>query len=184
MSILDAIERVSARADENGTVNVLIETPTGSRDKFDLDHETGLFGWSMQLPAGLTFPVAFGFVPGTLAEDGDPLDIALLVEGVFPQGVLVPCRLIGVLRARQDEDGDGTIETRNDRILAAPTLAQSFGNVTDVHDLRDGYYDELAAFFRRYNELIGRAFEAEDAGDREAAYVMLDKAIEAHGAGK
>ena len=182
MSVLDAIERVHPLADDEGTVNVVIETPTGSRDKFDLDHGTGLFTWSMQLPAGMSFPVAFGFVPGTLADDGDPLDIALLVEGVFPQGVLVRCRLIGVLRAKQDENADGEAETRNDRILAVPTLAQSFGNVEDVGDLREGYYDELAAFFRRYNELIGRRFEAEDAGDRAAAYVMLDEAMKAHGA--
>ena len=180
MSILDALARVRPLRDDEGTVNVLVETPTGSRDKFDLDHELGLFEWSMQLPSGMLFPFAFGFVPGTLADDGDPLDIVLLVEGVFPQGTLVPARLIGVLRARQDEDDDGEVDTRNDRVLAVPTLANSFGNVRDVGDLRDGYYDELVAFFEQYNRLIGRSFEPGEAGDREAAYHMLDEAIAKH----
>ena len=181
MSILNGLKLAGALADDEGTVNVLVETPTGSRDKFDLDHETGLFGWSMQLPAGLSFPFAFGFVPGTLAEDGDPLDVVLLVDGVFPQGVLVRSRLIGVLRASQDEDGDGSTDTQNDRILAAPTLAQSYGEVRDVGDLREGYYDELVAFFEQYNKLIGRAFDPGKPGDREHAYRMLDEAIARHG---
>ena len=161
----------------DGIVNVFIETPTGSRDKFDLDHETGLFEWSMQMPLGAAFPFSFGFVPHTLAEDGDPLDIILLVDGVMPQGVIVPSRLIGVLRAKQDEDGDGEAETRNDRVLAVPTLANSYSNVEDVHDLRPQFYDEIGAFFSRYNELIDRAFEAGEPGGRDAAYAALDDAV-------
>ena len=182
MSFLEALSKVRPLGDEKDVVNVLVETPTGSRDKFDLNHEVGLFEWSMQLPAGLSFPFAFGFVPGTLAEDGDPLDIVLLVDGVFPQGVLVPVRLIGVLRAKQDEDGDGDADTLNHRVLAVPTLANSFGNVTDVTDLREGFYDELVAFFEQYNRLIGRTFEAGEPGDRDDAYHMLHKSIDAHGA--
>ena len=182
MTILDGLAKVRPLAQDEETVNVLVETPTGSRDKFDLDHETGLFEWSMQLPAGLSFPFAFGFVPGTLAEDGDPLDIVLLVEGVFPQGVMVPTRLIGVLRARQDENDDGEVDTLNHRVLAVPTLANSFGNVSDVSDLREGYYDELVAFFEQYNRLIGRTFEAGEPGDRDTAYHMLRDAIQTHDA--
>ena len=173
----DAIKKISAKRDD-GSVNVFIETPTGSRDKFDLDHETGLFEWSMQMPLGAAFPFSFGFVPNTLAEDGDPLDIILLVDGVMPQGVLVPARLIGVLQARQDEDGDGEVDTRNDRVLAVPTLANSFSNVDDIRDLRPKFYDEISAFFSRYNELIDRAFEAGEPGSREDAYDALKRAME------
>ena len=180
MTILDGLAKVPPLKEDGETVNVLVETPTGSRDKFDLDHGTGLFEWSMQLPAGLSFPFAFGFVPRTLAEDGDPLDIVLLVEGVFPQGVIVPTRLIGVLHAKQDEDDDGEVDTLNHRVLAVPTLANSFGSVNDVGDLREGYYDELVAFFDQYNRLIGRRFEAGDPGDRDAAYHMLRESIDTH----
>ena len=172
-----AIKRIPAKRDDT-TVNVFVETPTGSRDKFDLDHETGLFEWSMQMPLGAAFPFSFGFVPNTLAEDGDPLDIILLVEGVMPQGVLVPTRLIGILKAKQDEDGDGDAETRNDRVLAVPTLANSYSTVNDIGDLRPKFYDEIGAFFSRYNQMIDRAFEAGEPGDRMEAYAALDRAIE------
>ena len=173
---LDALKRVPAKT-EDGDVHVFVETPTGSRDKFDLDHEYGLFEWSLQLPAGLVFPFSFGFVPNTLAEDGDPLDIILLVDGRFPQGTLVKSRLIGVVAASQDDDGDGEIETQNDRILAVPTLAQTYAKVNDISDLRDSFTDEMAGFFRSYNELIGRGFEAGDPLGRDAAYERLDAAI-------
>ena len=159
-------------------VNVFIETPTGSRDKFELNHDTGLLEWSLQLPLGLSFPFAFGFVPNTLADDGDALDICLLVDGVIPPGTIVPSRLIGVLTVSQDESGDGETDTRNDRILAVPTLAQSYGDVDDVHELRDGFYEEVARFFERYNQLIDRAFDFGEPGDRDEAYRRLDQAVE------
>ena len=176
---LDALAKVPPRAD-NGDVHVLVETPTGSRDKFDLDHEYGLFKWSLQLPSGLSFPFSFGFVPNTLAEDGDPLDIVLLVEGRFPQGTLVRSRLVGVLVASQDEDGDGRTETQNDRILAVPTLAQTYAKVDDISDLRDSFHDELSMFFRSYNELIGRGLDVAEPLGRDAAYERLDRAIARH----
>ena len=176
---LDALSRVPPRS-EDGDVHVLVETPTGSRDKFDLNHEFGLFEWSLQLPAGLSFPFSFGFVPNTLAEDGDALDIVLLVDGSFPQGTLVKSRLIGVLVASQDEDGDGEAETQNDRILAVPTLAQTYAKVDDIGDLRDSFHDELSMFFRSYNELIGRGLDVGHPLGRDAAYERLDRAIERH----
>ena len=171
-----ALRRVPARR-EDGAVQVFVETPTGSRDKFDLDHDTGLFTWSLQLPLGSTFPFSFGFVPNTLAEDGDPLDIILLVDGAMPQGVVVPARLIGVLPVAQDEAGDGEAGTRNDRILAVPTLAQSFGDAHDIDDLREGLYEEIGAFFASYNRLIAREFEYGDPLGADEAERRLEDAI-------
>ncbi|MGB7408093.1 MAG: inorganic diphosphatase [Pontixanthobacter sp.] len=179
---LDALKSVTPRRDgEDGRpdeVTVFIETPTSSRDKFDLDHESGLFRWSLQLPLGLSFPFAFGFVPNTLAEDGDPLDIILLVDGIIPQGTLVPTRLIGALPVKQDDSGDGTADTQNDRILAIPTLAQTYADVTHVDELRDGMVREIGRFFGRYNQMIGRDFSFEDALGPEEAYDRLGRAIE------
>ena len=177
MMFLDALRNVPTRASED-TVNVFVETPTGSRDKFDLDHECGLFRWSMQLPIGMAFPFSFGFVPNTIAEDGDPLDIALLVDGVFPQGTLCEARLVGVLAMTQDESGDGDAATRNDRILAVPTMARSYGDVKDLGDLRADYCEEIADFFRSYNKLIGRSMESGEPLGREEADRRLVEAIE------
>lgn len=171
------MQKVSPK-DDDGAVQVFVETPTGSRDKFALDHDTGLFKWTLQLPLGSSFPFSFGFVPNTLAEDGDPLDIILLVDGRMPQGTLVPSRLIGILPVTQDEDGDGDAGTQNDRILAVPTLAQTFGDTHDIGDLRDGFYEELGAFFASYNKLISREFEYGDPLGAEEAYRRLDDAID------
>ena len=118
-------------------------------------------------------------MPGTLAQDGDPLDVILLVDGIMPQGTLVSSRLIGSLRATQDEDGDGKAETRNDRILAVPTLANSYGDVEDIGDLRPKLYEEIGAFFARYNELIGRSFQTGEPGSAQDAQRQLDEAIAA-----
>ena len=174
---VEALAKVAPQT-EDGDVHVFVETPTGSRDKFELDHEHGLFEWSLQLPAGLVFPFSFGFVPNTLAEDGDPLDIALLVDGRFPQGTLVKSRLIGVLAVAQDDDDDGDVETRNDRIIAVPTLAHTHATVEDIGDFRDSFYDELSMFFRSYNQLIGRSVEFGEPLGRDAAYERLEDAID------
>ena len=173
----EALKKVPALR-EDDAVNVFVETPTGSRDKFDLDHDSGLFTWSLQLPLGSTFPFSFGFVPNTLAEDGDPLDIILLVDGCMPQGVVVQSRLIGVLPVTQDDAGDGELGTRNDRILAVPTMAQSFGDAHDIGDLRTGLYEEIGAFFASYNRLISRKFEYGDPLGADEACRRLDEAID------
>lgn len=84
---------------ENGTLNVVIETPRGHRNKYSFDHELGLFRLGGVLTAGAVFPFDFGFLPGTLAADGDPLDVLVLMdEPAFP-GCLIPARLLGAIEA-------------------------------------------------------------------------------------
>src|SRR5579863_1173159 len=105
--------------DKNGTWNVVIETPKGCRNKFDFEPETGGFMLSKALPRGMDFPYDFGFIPSTLAEDGDPVDVLVLMdEPAFP-GCRLSCRLIGVIEGEQTDDGK---TNRNDRLLA---VAQS-----------------------------------------------------------
>src|ERR671932_1198574 len=92
---------------DSGELQVLIETPKGSRNKFKFDEQLGRFRLSGVLPMGAVFPFDFGFVPATLAEDGDPLDVLVLMdEPAFP-GCLIPSRLLGAIEAEQTER-DGT----------------------------------------------------------------------------
>src|SRR4051794_37531839 len=87
-------------------VNVMVETPKGCRNKFKFDEFHGCFQLSSVLPVGSTFPYDFGFVPGTRADDGDPIDVLLLMdEAAFP-GCLVTARLIGVIQAEETKDGE------------------------------------------------------------------------------
>ena len=173
-----ALRDLPARADGDGHVHVFVETPAGSRHKLDLSHETGLLEWSLELPVGSVFPYAFGFVPNTLAEDGDPLDILLLADPGIPAGTVVVSRVIGVLRVRQDETGSGVPDTANDRVVAVPIMGNSYADVHDLPDLRSGFVDEIDGLFKRYNEMIGRAFDTEEPGGRGDAHALLDEAME------
>src|SRR5712672_4842173 len=95
-------------------IKVVIETPKGSRNKYAFDQDEKAFTLKKVLPAGMAFPYDFGFVPSTLAEDGDPLDVLVLMdEPAFP-GCVLSCRPIGVI---EGEQGKKKNKERNDRII-------------------------------------------------------------------
>src|SRR2546421_7155604 len=95
---------------------IVIETPKGSHNKYAFDEELGVFQLKGVLPEGMIFPYDFGFLPGTVGDDGDPLDVLLLMDDPAFCGCLVPSRMIGVIEAEQTET-DGKSE-RNDRLVA------------------------------------------------------------------
>src|SRR5262245_29945269 len=99
---------------ETGLVNVIIDTPQGSRIKFKYDEELGLFKLGKVLPLGASFPYDFGFIPSTYAEDDDPVDILVLMDEPAFSGCLLKVRLLGALEAEQTENGK---TNRNDRLL-------------------------------------------------------------------
>src|SRR5438309_6223198 len=101
--------RLEPMRKKDGLLQVIVETPKGSRNKFSFDVDQEIFSLKKVLPAGMIFPYDFGFLPKTLADDGDPIDVLLLMnEPAFP-GVLVPSRLIGVIEGEQI---DGKKRTR------------------------------------------------------------------------
>ncbi len=150
LSSLDVFEPNSGR------VNVIIETPKGSRNKFDYDEKLGLFKLGGVLPAGAVFPFDFGFVPSTTGGDGDPLDVLLLMDEPAFTGCLVEARLIGVIEAEQTErDGE---TTRNDRLIAVAAEAHTHREVRSVGKLNKRLVDEIEHFFTSYNEIKGKQF--------------------------
>jgi inorganic pyrophosphatase len=93
---------------KNDLVRVVVETPKGSRNKYAFDAQREVFTLKRVLPAGMAFPYDFGFVPQTEAEDGDPLDVLLLMEEPAFPGCVIDCRLIGMIEGEQQEkDGTG-----------------------------------------------------------------------------
>lgn len=136
--------------------NVVIETPRACRNKFKYDSERGLFSLSGVLPSGMSFPYDFGFLPGTLGEDGDPLDVLLLMDEPAFVGCLVPARLIGVIEAKQTEDGK---TTRNDRLVACAANCHNYSDVKNVKDLNDNLLHEIEQFFVSYNQTRGKKFK-------------------------
>ena len=156
----------------NGGINVFVETPKGSSHKYDLD-ESGLFRIAIELPEGQTFPFSFGFVPSTMADDWDPLDIILLTAGAVPAGALIESRLIGVLKMENDEDGK---MARNDRVVAVANMSRIYKDIETLSQTREGFAWDIELFFENYNRMIDRPFNIVGRGDKEEAYQMLKRA--------
>jgi len=153
------LARLSPWDAKSGALNVVIETSKGSRNKLKFDPDFGLFVLSKVLPRGLTFPFDFGFVPSTVGDDGDPLDVLLLMDEPTPPGSLVPARLIGMIEATQTEDGE---TERNDRLIAVAEKCHEHQDIHSVKDLSENLLREIEHFFVSCHELDGKRFKPVD----------------------
>src|SRR3954454_1230877 len=158
--------------DADGHVNVVIETPKGSRNKYGYDPDLGAFVFKAVLPEGSSFPYDFGFIPTTRGQDGDPLDILVLLDAPIAMGCLLTARLLGVIEAEQRE-ADGKTQ-RNDRRLGVATRARTHAHVRHLDELRPGFLDEVEAFFAHYNALSGRCFTPLGRGGPERARALVE----------
>ncbi len=141
---------------EKGLIDFVVETPKGARNKFKFDEELGQFRLCKVLPAGASFPYDFGFIPGTRGADGDPLDVLILMdESAFP-GCIVEGRLVGVIEAEQEDEGE---LIRNDRLVAVATEAHDYRDIKTLSDINDQLLKELEHFFESYNEAEGKTFK-------------------------
>ena len=137
-------------------VNVIIDTPRGSRNKFKFDEKLGCFKLSRILPAGHVFPYDFGSIPGTRGEDGDALDVLVVMdEPAFP-GCLITVRLIGVIVAAQTEKGR-TIS--NDRLIGVPQTIVNKPTIRKLSDIGTTRLEQIEHFFVSYNAAQNRRFE-------------------------
>jgi len=156
-----------------GLVQVIIETPKGSRNKFAFDVEQNIFIVKKVLPAGMTFPYDFGFLPRTLAPDGDPIDVLLLMdEPAFP-GIAVRARLIGIIEGEQT---DGKKRTRNDRLIAVAEVNHEYAYLKKLDDLPKKFLRELEEFFVNYHRLEGKEYKLLGCKKTGAAMRMIHKA--------
>jgi len=161
--------------EESDDLTVVIETPKGSRNKYNYEPRFDCLKLATVLPEGMIFPYDFGFLPSTLGDDGDPLDILVLMDApVFP-GCVIAARLIGAIEARQKEKG-GAWE-RNDRLIAVATHAQTHDETRSLADLRPRLVKEIKAFFGQYNELRNRKFEALDEVGPKQARRLVEEGI-------
>ena len=148
-----------APTDGDNKIQVIIETPKGSRNKYAFDTEQRVFALKKVLPAGMAFPYDFGFVPSTKAEDGDPTDVLVLMdEPAFP-GCLLKCRLIGIIEGQQGKKKTGN---RNDRIIAIEEANHSYARVRHVKELGKKFLKELEEFFVNYHDLQGQKYRILD----------------------
>ena len=156
-----------------GDVNVIVETPRGSRNKYSYDPESGVFLLKKMLPLGMRFPFDFGFIPGTQAEDGDPLDALILADETLERGTLVRCVVLGVIEASQ---GGGKTRERNDRIVVLPALQQGPRAPTRLKDVDPTCLDEIEAFFIHYTAHTGTHLRIENRAGPKRARELIEAA--------
>ncbi|NET01737.1 MAG: inorganic diphosphatase [Sphaerospermopsis sp. SIO1G2] len=137
---------------EQGVVNVLIEIPGGSKNKYEFDKDLNAFALDRVLYSSVKYPYDYGFIPNTLADDGDPLDgMVIMDEPTFP-GCVIPARPIGYLE--MIDGGD-----RDEKILCVPVKDPRYASVKSLDDIADHRLDEIAEFFRSYKNLEKKVTE-------------------------
>ncbi len=155
------------------TCRAIVECPKDSRAKYAFDPKTRAFAMKRLLPDGMSFPLDFGFVPGTLAPDGDPLDILVLNDEPACVGAMLECRLIGLIEGEQTEDGKKPV--RNDRVLAVACVSQLFDGVATTGDLGEGVLSNLTQFWVNYDALRGVAYKVVGVRGPKAAVAAVRK---------
>ena len=155
----------------------IIETPKGCRNKFDYDPDSGLFMLGGLLPEGMMFPFDFGFIPGTLGDDGDPLDILVLMDAPAHVGCLIEVRIIGIIKAEQTEDGK---TESNDRLLGVAVHSYDHEDLDSLDDVSKTLLDQLEEFFISYNKQRGKKFKVTGTGGPKKALAFLKAGIQAH----
>ena len=153
-----------------GLLHVVVDTPKGNPVKFKYDLEKRCYTIAHVLPPGMMFPFDFGSIPRTLGEDGDPMDVLILLEWPSFAGCVVPVRLVGVLEAEQTQEGK---TSRNDRLIGAAGRSRAYRDVRSLKDLPGKLLEELEHFFVSYNEERGREFKVVGRfGPRRAARLV------------
>jgi inorganic pyrophosphatase len=163
--------------DDEEFVNVVIETPKGCRNKYAFDQDEHVFRLKKVLPTGMTFPYDFGFLPSTEADDGDPVDVLVLMDEPAFTGCVVQCRLVGVIEGEQEE---GKETVRNDRLLAIETQNHAWAKIKHVDDLGKKFLKELEEFFVNYHRLSGKKYRVLDVKGPAAAQKCAEQGMKAN----
>jgi inorganic pyrophosphatase len=162
---------------KENTCRVVIETPKGRRNKFDYDPRLEAFTLGGLLPEGLSFPFDFGFVPSTVAEDGDPIDVMVLMDEPAHVGCVLVVRLIGIIEAQQTEQGK---TTQNDRLIGVAVHSYSHENVQSIGDVNKSILDQVQEFFISYNKSRGKKFKVLGVHGPSKALKRVQQAIGAY----
>jgi inorganic pyrophosphatase len=159
---------------EGGTIHVVVESPRGSTVKLKYDRHLGALTLSRALPAGLTYPHDWGFVPSTHASDGDPVDALVLSDAGTAPGVVIACRPIGVLEVEQNKRR-GSGRERNDRIIAVPQNLERFGLLRDVADLSERMRAEIVEFFVHASTFEDKALKVLGWSGPDRAFALVGR---------
>ncbi|MEO0374683.1 MAG: inorganic diphosphatase [Cyanobacteria bacterium P01_A01_bin.17] len=155
-----------------GIVNVLIEIPAGSKNKYEFDKDMQAMALDRVLFASVQYPYDYGFIPNTLADDGDPLDgMVLMDQPTFP-GCVIAARPIGMLE--MIDGGD-----RDEKVLCVPAEDPRYNEVTSLKDIAPHRLEEIAEFFRTYKNLEKKVTEILGWQDVDKVNPLVKECIEA-----
>ncbi len=167
---MDPWKDIAVGKDVPRVVNAVIEIPMGSRNKYELDKETGLIRLDRVVYSSVSYPGDYGFIPRTLWEDGDPLDVLVITRFSSHPLIIMEVRPIGVMQIIDDSE-------RDDKIIAVPVGDPFFNKVEDVNDLEPHILDEIKNFFEIYKQLQNKVVKVEKLLSREEAYKSIEHGI-------
>ena len=158
-------------------MNVIIEIPHGSMNKYEIDKETGLIALDRVLHTAQQYPFDYGFVPQTLWDDGDALDVILLTTQPLMPGILVHARPVGILPMVDGGEKD-------EKVLAVPANDPRFADIKDIRDVNKHTLKEISHFFKTYKQLQNKEVSLGEFEGRAQAEAAFDRGCEMYQAKK
>jgi len=171
MNVLHPWHGADYGKDAPATVNSIIEIPKGSKSKYEIDKETGLLKLDRVIFSSFQYPVNYGFIPRTLGEDGDPLDILVLCSESVQALCMVKAKVIGNMQMIDSGEAD-------DKIIAVAAKDPSVNYIRDITELPRHFFNELKNYFEQYKVLENKQVLIKDFQNKETAYEVIKEAIE------
>lgn len=169
------IDAITSGKNPPQDINVIVEVPIGGEPiKYEMDKEAGTVFVDRILYTSMRYPGNYGFVPHTLSDDGDPIDVLIANRRPVIPGAVMNCRPVGVLIMKDEAGGD-------EKILAVPSpkISAMYEKINSYHDLPEMLIQQIAHFFERYKDLEkGKWVEVVRWGDADEARAMIQKAID------
>ena len=155
---------------KNDNINVIVEIQKGSKNKYELDKETGLISLDRVMTSSQDYPFDYGFVPNTLWHDGDPLDVVLITTYPLLPGIILEARVLGVMNMIDSGESDA-------KIIAVPAKDPRFDHLQDLADIPAHTVKEYQHFFETYKNLQNKVVTIPSIGNKSDAEKIVDEAI-------
>jgi inorganic pyrophosphatase len=169
--VLHPWHEVSSGDNPPEMLNGIIEIPKGSRAKYEIDKASGLIKLDRVIYASMYYPLNYGFIPQSLGDDGDPLDIVVLTQVSVVPLTLIPCKVIGVMQMVDRGEAD-------DKIIAVALQDASVSHIENVTELPDFFKVELKHFFENYKALENKVVVVDEFLEKEKALPIIDKSLQ------
>lgn len=158
-------------------MNVIIEIPKFSKNKYEVDKETGIIALDRVMHTAQDYPFDYGFVPQTLFDDGDALDVVLLTTYPLAPGILVKARPVAIME--MTDNGE-----RDDKVVAVPVEDPRFNHITDIGDLNPHFQKEMSHFFETYKKVQNKEVAVGPWSGAKEAKAAFEKSVLAYKEGK